>query len=238
MKQMVLKNLFINWLIRLRIYQKRKVMLQFVRRNWFYIGLVLLAAIYFRKDLLTIMHTGSDKTTEKYSAKEPEGGESLFSVGSTGSLTPGGTLPDIPEATAKSFLRRFAKVVQGEQKKYHIPSSALLALAYVNSHAGTRALAEEANNFLALACGENWDGPTAEIGSFCFRRYETAWMCYRDGSEQLSATRWAQKLITSNEKDPGKWVEAFVANNYSDISNADQEMKKVIKSYRLFELDQ
>jgi hypothetical protein len=237
MKQISLKNLFINRLMRLRLHNKRLIMIQFVKKNWFYIGLALLSLIYFRKDLSIILRPGEEKTTEKISEKEKDGGESLFGITGNGTLVPGGELPEIPEETAKSFLRRFAKVAQGEQKKYSIPSSALLALAFVNSHSGTRPLATAANNYLALPCGENWDGPTAELGNLCFRRYETAWMSFRDGSEQLSASRWAQKLIKGNVSDPAQWVDAFVENKYSDIKDADKAMKKVIKAFRLFELD-
>lgn len=240
MKQISTKSLFINWLLRSRLYHKRLIMLQFVKKYWFYIGLLVLAMIYFRKDLISYVSPGTGKSTEKYTAAEKEGeGQSLFGLTATGtgSLTANAPMPEIPEETAKVFLRRFAKVAQGENKKYSIPASALLALAYVNSHSGTRALAEEANNFLALSCGENWDGPTAEIGEQCFRRYETAWMSFRDGSEQLSATRWAQKLIKEKVKDPGVWADAFEEHNYTDIKNAGKEMKKVIKAFRLFELD-
>jgi hypothetical protein len=53
----------------------------------------------------------------------------------------------------------------------------------------------------------------------------------------LSASRWAQKLIKGNVSDPAQWVDAFVENKYSDIKDADKAMKKVIKAFRLFELD-
>ena len=225
-------------MVAFRGYKNLIVMLDFIKKNWFYIGLSVLALVYFRKQILGSLHIGREASTEKIIQKAGGGeGESLFGFTPGPSVPPAGEIPEIPAAEAKVFLKRFAKVVQGEQAKYHIPASVLLALAYVNSHAGTRVLATSANNFYGLPCGISWNGSTTDINGTCFRQYETAWLSFRDASQSISATRWAQQLIQSKGKNQDQWIDAFKANGYCDGEKSSAEMKRIIKAYRLFELD-
>jgi hypothetical protein len=238
MKQATIKRQFISLLLKYKIAQKYFAMIGLIKKYWFYMGLILIAGFYFKKEISAFLHARMHKTPEKYTVKVEEGGQSLFSLGGDGGAASGvkTELPEIEAASAKAFLRRFAKVVQGEREKFGIPASALLALAYVNSHCGERAITKEANNFFALTCGENWDGPEAQSGDVCFRSYETAWASFRDAATNLSATRWAQQL-RKKEADPEAWMAAFAEHGYSDVVNAEAQMKKVFKAYRLFELD-
>jgi flagellum-specific peptidoglycan hydrolase FlgJ len=241
MKRLSFKHLVINQLIKFRRFKNRYFMVQFVKKNWFYVGLAVLAVVYFRKELKTYFHSSSQSGQEKFTqATPPENGQSLFGIGTTEAATPTTNkvaMPEIKEGEAKAFLRRFAKVSQGEFQKFKVPASAFLALAYINSHAGQRTTATEANNYFARACGSQWEGERLEQGGQCFRRYERPWDSFRDASSQLSATRWAQALVQGKEMGWEKWVEAFAENGYSDVQNAKEEMTKVIQAYRLFELD-
>ncbi len=240
MRQKSLKRLIINQFIKFRRFQNRYIMVQFIKKHWFYIGLAILAIAYFRKEIKAYMDPNSTQVQEKFTQipDSDAGGQSLFNIGQEAKASSAATImPTVSAADSKAFLRRFAKVVQGEYQKYKIPSSALLALAYVNSHGGTRALATEGDNYFARVCGGNWDGANMDIGGTCFRRYDKAWDSFRDASSQLSATRWAQALIQNKDTKWEQWINAFVENEYSDVKNAKEEMIKVIKAYRLFELD-
>lgn len=238
MNRVTLKRWMINQFIRFRVFQNRFTMLIFIKKNWFVIGLAIIGLAFLNKKMPGILPWNSAPKQEKFTAAAPEEGQSLFGMpAGVATALPSSALPDIPQETAKTFLKRFAKVVQGEQEKYHIPASALLALAYVNSHSGTRGLAAEANNYFAMPCGPSWDGASAEVAGHCFRSYDNAWNSFRDASEQMSATRWAQKLIQKKVTDPEAWMEAFVENGYSDVKEAAPAMKGVFKAYRLFELD-
>jgi Mannosyl-glycoprotein endo-beta-N-acetylglucosaminidase len=240
MKQKSLKRLIINQFIKFRRFQNRYTMVQFIKKHWFYIGLAILAMVYFRKEIKAYVGPNGTPVPEKFTQTPDSeaGGQSLFNIGQETKASGVATImPDVPEADAKAFLRRFAKVAQGEYQKYKIPSSALLALAYVNSHGGTRSLATEGNNYFARICGGNWDGSNMDIGGTCYRRYDKAWDCFRDASSQLSATRWAQALIQNKDTKWEQWIKAFADNEYSDVKNAKEEMIKVVKAYRLFELD-
>ncbi len=241
MKRFSFKHLVISQLIKFRRFKNRYFMVQFIKKNWFYLGLAILAAIYFRKEVNAYFHKGTPLAQEKFTAAaKPEDGQSLFGIGGGESAPPGGArvaMPDVPDAEAKAYLRRFAKVAQGEFQKYKLPASAFLALSYVNSHAGTRSVATTGNNFFARTCGSQWDGERVEVGGLCYRQYARPWDSFRDASSQISATRWAQALLQEKETRWEKWVEAFAANGYTDVQDAPKEMAKVIKAYRLFELD-
>lgn len=236
MQQNWIKRLIINQLIKLRHFQNRFVMLQFIKKNWFYIGLFALAVIYFKKELRAYVSPSPSAGQEKFTEKKEGEGQSLLGIGTGGKIV-ARAMPDIAPADAKAFLKRFAKVAQGEQEKFKVPASALLALAYVNSYAGTRPLATEGNNYFATPCGSLWDGDQMNVSEQCYRRYEKAWDSFRDASSQLSATRWAQAISKKGNNDWQTWVEAFAQNEYSDVPDAANEMGKVVKAYRLFELD-
>lgn len=240
MRQKSLKRLIINQFIKFRRFNNRYAMVQFVKKNWFVVGLVILGMAYFRKEIKTYFKAEALPSQEKFTQAPTadKAGQSLFGVGNEAAT--GGTsipMPDISAPDAKSFLLRFGKVAKGEHEKYKIPASAFLALAYVNSHAGQRAIVGEGHNYFARLCGSNWDGERIEIGSTCFRQYAKPWDSFRDASSQLSATRWAQTLVKEKDTKWEHWVKAFAENGYSDVKNAEEEMVKVIRAYRLFELD-
>ncbi len=241
MKRSSLKHLIITQLIKFRRFKDRYFMLQFIKKNWFYVGLAILAVVYFRKELNAYIHRDAQSGPEKFTAAaKPEDGQSLFGIGTSDAAAPSAAriaMPEVSDADAKAYLRRFAKVAQGEYQKFKVPASAFLALSYVNSHAGKRDVAIAGSNFFARSCGSQWEGERVESNGQCYRQYARPWDSFRDASSQFSATRWAQMLIQEKETRWEKWVEAFTANGYTDVQDAQQEMAKVIKSYRLYELD-
>ena len=241
MKQISLKRLIINQFIKFRRFKNRYAMVQFVKKNWFYVGLVILAVAYFRKEIKAYFPTSAVPAQEKFTqsgTKDDLGGESLFGLGGAPAAQ-GATvdLPAIKDTDAKAFLLRFGKVAKGEKEKFKIPAAAFLALAYVNSHCGQRTLAADGNNYFARLCGTHWEGERLEAAGVCYRSYAKPWDSFRDASQQLSATRWAQDLVQAQDMKWEHWVAALAENGYSDVKNAREEMTKVIRAYRLFELD-
>lgn len=211
---------------------------EYFKTRWFSISLVcilLLAAV--RKGVLLYSNINHKAKIEKYTeiAAKTEG-KSLFG------LLPamhGGShsLPEITEEEARSFLKRFSAVAQGEQKKFGMPASVYLAIAYVNSFSGKRPIASEARNFFALTCSSAWDGATAEVEGRCYRRYETPWESFRDFSIHLTTQDWYGPLRKSAGRDWGAWVKDMDANAVTDVSGFREATTEVIKAYRLFELD-
>lgn len=213
---------------------------KFIKTNWFTIALVVIVALAAaRKGLLWFGRgKGAQKPKlEKYTelAGKTEG-KSLFGLlpGMQGGSQ---TLPEISDEEAQNFLKRFINAARGEQKKFGMPASVYLGIAYVNSFAGKRAVAEEARNFFALTCSVSWDGGTADIGGRCYRRYETPWESFRDFSIYLTAQDWYGPLRKSAGRDWEAWVRDLDANAVSDVKGFRESLAGVIKAYRLYELD-
>lgn len=210
-------------------------MVAFLSKNWFYIGLALLGLVYFRKELRNYVGVDAVRRTQVTDSNTENNATAALGVPSV-QTTMVGIFPEVDEEVERVFLTRFSKVVQTEQGKFGIPASVLLALAYVNSFAGKRALSRTHFNYFALPCGAGWDGRKVEIGSYCYRKYETAWESFRNASSSISATRWAQELIEANA-DSVDWVNGLVKYGYSDVRDADRLMVSVIQRYKLKELD-
>ncbi len=219
------------------------MLFDFIKKRWFTLALLLILVVAIvRKNLrFEPGDTGApkpEKSKEKYTEDlAVNKGASLFNLGSESSGKQA-TLPEIDEATAVAFLQRFGRVAVAEQEKFGFPASVLLACAYVNSFAGRRNCALEANNYLAIRCGSDWNGPSANYTGACFRRYGTAWESIRDFSMTLQKSDWAGSLKKSADGNWKSWVKALAKHRLSDVKNFEKEMTGVIESYRLFELDQ
>ncbi|MFN7327564.1 MAG: glucosaminidase domain-containing protein [Chitinophagales bacterium] len=209
-------------------------MVAFLSKHWFYLGLLLLGLIYFRRELLP---SNKGTSTSSFPTFAENKTREVAELGiSSGSTTMVSIFPEVEEQEERAFLKRFSKVVQTEQTKYGIPASVLLALAYVNSFSGQRALTRTHHNYFALQCGSGWEGKKVEIGTYCYRKYETAWESFRNASSSISATRWAQALVNRNASSED-WLGALVENGYSDVRDAQRLMSTVILRYQLEDLD-
>ena len=218
------------------------MLLDFIKKRWFTLALLLILFIaVLRKNLRCEMDpkapaVGQSKekfTDEGASAK----GAALLNLGGDGSAQKL-RMPEIDETTAVAFLKRFGHVAVAEQEKFGMPASVLLACAYVNSFSGRRNCALEANNYLAIRCTEDWNGPTANYSGACFRQYNTAWESIRDFNNSLHQNNWYIKLKKSAGNDWKAWVKGLAKHEVSDVENFEAELKEVIQAYRLFELDQ
>jgi hypothetical protein len=212
-------------------------MIRFIKTNWFVIGLVLLALLgWYRKSFRFNLGGSSADQPEKYtdaSGTKSTGGSWLGLLGDRSSAH---KMPQIDTATAKAFLRRFGKVTKPEQEKFGLPASVMLACAYVNSHAGQRATVGGANNYFALRCGGGWTSGNVDIEGQCFRRYATPWESFRDASNTFVAQDWCKQAI-ADRLSREAWVALLVKQGCSDVADAEQEMLRIIKAYRLHELD-
>jgi flagellum-specific peptidoglycan hydrolase FlgJ len=214
----------------------------FIKTNWFPVAILLLLLIAaMRRKIrlpvdLSIPAIGKE---EKYTQSK---GSALAHSSRMGLLPDGSgsrvAMPEIPDAEAEAFLRRFSKVAMSERKKFGLPASVILAHAYVNSFAGRRKTAAEANNFTALICGGDWDGATVDIDGQCFRQYNTPWESYRDFSIFLAGRDWVAETRAAGGSDWKAWIAAFERHGLSDVAGYAGHMEAIILSYRLFELDE
>jgi flagellum-specific peptidoglycan hydrolase FlgJ len=213
---------------------------KFFKTNWFPIAFILLVlASIVKKNLFGFVNSGKsrnavEKITDNTAiASTEEAHAGIFSWASRSSIE----LPDIPESVAIPFLQRFGKVAAGEQEKFGIPASVILACAYVNSFSGKREWAVQYQNYFGLGCGGTWEGATETVGGVCIRRYEKAWDSFRDFSKYLSGRKDFDALRQACGKDWKAWAKALDNKKISEVSDFEGEMVKVIESYRLFELD-
>lgn len=209
----------------------------FFKINWFSIALViLLLAAILRSRGFFAGHPGSPKKEETaVSAGLRNTGTALgLAMEPERHAAPRET----DRATAETFLKRFAKVALSEKKKFGVPASVLLAIAFVNSNSGQSQAVEEANNFFAIPCSDDWEGESAAIGARCFRKYETPWSSWRDFSIYLSSQTWFGNLKKNAGKDWNKWADDLEGKDISNVTNFNEKLKEVIVQFRLFELDQ
>ncbi|HMX38749.1 MAG TPA: glucosaminidase domain-containing protein [Saprospiraceae bacterium] len=177
------------------------------------------------------------ETTERFTAAvqpDPASSQMGFSGGGSRAAR---TLPAISDEAAMAFLRRFSNVAVGEHKKYGVPASVLLACSYVNSAAGQRLTAQQANNFFAMPCSPMWQGRTASLEGHCYRHYERAWDSFRDFSLYLHEQQWVADARQSAGSDWRKWAAVLASHEVSDVANFEAELRKVVEAYRLFDLD-
>ena len=213
------------------------IMWKFIKTNWFAVALMLLllVAIGRNNPRIRFWETGKHSVaSEKYTAVAPGSTAHLDLFGESGAPTV--DMPSIDDATAVTFLKRFGNLAVNEKKKFGIPPSILLACAYVNSHSGQRLPVQQANNYFALPCA-GWDGTVITIDGQCYRRYDTAWASFRDFSLFISAQPWFRDVRQDAGTDWQEWLKKLEGKGISDVRKCTVEMRSVIETYRLYELD-
>ena len=231
---------------------KKQIIISYVRdyvsRHWFKLSLLLLIIIAcFRKDLSLSVRFNSEKENKKVELKK----DTKITAAATnekasstplsiieGFLSKGGKneeFPEIDEDTKISFLKRFAQVAVAEQKKYGIPASIVLANALRQSFAGKRELTLKSNNHFALPCTFDWTGGNEQMGSECYRKYENAWLSFRDHSIFVTSGKFSD---LRNSKDYKAWAKGLQSLGYpSGSDNLAEDLIKIIEKYGLNNLD-
>jgi flagellum-specific peptidoglycan hydrolase FlgJ len=217
------------------------MIMTFVKKRWFSIALVLIILVAMaRKNVrFQVDDTAAPaarENLEKYTEDvAPKATARMNIVGDDDQKLV--RMPNVDDATAVAFLKRFAQVAVAEQEKFGIPASVLLACAYVNSFAGQRTCATEANNYLATRCTADWGGPVANISGSCFRQYNTAWESIRDFNQVHSRKEWYVALKKGSKQNWKPWVKALAKHRVTDVENFEAEMAKIIREFQLEELD-
>lgn len=218
---------------------------RFFHRYWFPLALVLLVLLALWRhrspsrpaELVPLEPTQEEPKRYTQNNSPPQ-------TAALGEPTPapvavsGVRLPAIDDATAVAFLQRFSRTAITEQERFGMPASVLLACAYVNSFAGKRNCATEANNYTGLRCTADWAGAVTTLDGHCFRRYNTAWESLRDFNVYYSRKTWYADLKRSASRDWKKWLKALAAQGVSDVANFEAEATRVITAFRVFELDE
>ncbi len=231
----------------------------YVRTHWFQLGLgAILLFVVFKKDLSFQInlnapgHIEEEESSQPVRRKDPERKREIFTekatdaTGSAGELsrmelTPlsfGGAsktylqrLASIDDATKRAYLSRFARVAQGEQKKYGVPASVLLATAMLMSQAGASEAALKGNNHFSLPCTQDWKGDSGQYSGACLRHYENAWTSFRDCSFFLTTGPNARLCPDNNNHK--EWAKALGKMGFPGGADFPDQVVTVIETFGL-----
>ncbi|MCB0580888.1 MAG: glucosaminidase domain-containing protein [Phaeodactylibacter sp.] len=144
-------------------------------------------------------------------------------------------LEQVDEGTIRAYIGRFARVAAGEQKKFGIPASIILANALLHSLAGTAEMAAPGvNNHFAIPCTPDWRGPQRTFSGQCYRQYENAWTSFRDHSFYITTGPFAP-LRQLPDTDYKGWAGALEKAGFSGEKNLARQLVGVIETYGLQE---
>ncbi len=234
----------------------------YLSRNWYKVALaILLLFIILKKDLslqLRLRAPAGEPTEQPRPTPEPEQSrqrermsesdrpspaaevpaqEEVFDLsGIDRSRAPSPRLDRVAGSVKRAFRQRFAHVAVSERKKFGIPASLVMGHAFLLSEAGQSEPARTSNNFFALPCTDDWQGPRRQKGGACFRRYDKAWTSFRDHSLFLTTGRLAH-LRRLNSDDYRGWARALEKAGFYPQRGMARQVIDFIEAERLYELD-
>lgn len=122
----------------------------------------------------------------------------------------------LDRSAVEAYINRFEKVAQGEERKYHIPAAANMALAIIYSNAGTSTAAAKKNNHFFPATRNTY--------------YENAWMNWRSHS-QLISENFPQ--LANESVNYQQWIAALAKTNYSSDPALINKVMDVVERFSL-----
>lgn len=229
-------------------------------QHWFKIGLVFLALYaVLSKDLsfninIQAPETPATQPLEEYQSRRQVRKETLTD---NGEIQPQATnrfnfLPSwgtddskylilrlnrIEETQIDEFIQRFSHVAEAEQEKFGIPASITLAHSLLYSQAGLNPLVSKGNNYFCLPCTDDWKGQTqdGEKGE-CLRRYDNAWMSFRDHSLFYTTGQHAS-LRQLSGKSYQVWAKALEESPTNTTKRLAEQLLELIDKFQLGQFD-
>lgn len=138
------------------------------------------------------------------------------------------------------YVKRFAKVAQGEMHKYGIPASITLAQGLLESNAGKSPLASKHNNHFGIKCFSkkcqkgHCSNFSDDSHKDFFRNYPTAWESYRAHSEFLQRGRYQHLLKETNYKN---WAHGLLNAGYATDQQYGHKLIRLIEELELYQYD-
>ncbi len=220
---------------------KPQQILAMLQKNWI-VCLLVLGVFAWYKDWIPFVSnkkSKKDKTETTANASNPaKSDESTpLSIFSTLTSSSKNDLSDLDENTKVAYMRRFAQISVNERQKYGVPSSIMLAMAVLQSRAGTNEFATRSNNHFAMPCTMEWSGASDQYGEKCLRKYENAWVSFRNFNVMLTSGKFSslQKL---GSKDYKGWAKGLDSLGYpSTVPKLDKALIDLIEKYQLTVLD-
>lgn len=141
----------------------------------------------------------------------------------------------------RDFVRSYGPLAVEEMHKSGVPASITMAQALVESRCGLSKLAKNNNNFFGIKCFSkkcpkgHCTNATDDHHKDFFRKYPHANKSFRHHSEIL--TRGRYKNLSKHGKDYTAWAKGLKKAGYATDKTYDKKLIKIIKEYKLFNLD-
>lgn len=201
-----------------------------LRLTWFRIGLIGLTVFLFsQKQIDLTVSMGAEGIGIRTEGATLGTTDATGAQTSTLSMLPGtATTPTAPPAapawtvarydaaTVDRYVERFARVARTEEDKFAIPAAAKLAMAILDSEAGTSAVARQDNNHFRTAARN--------------QRFDNAWASWRDHSEYISR-RFPE--LAGESVNHQQWIAALVRSGYSRDPQYGQKLLRLIEHFEL-----
>ncbi len=182
-----------------------------------------------KKEIFTERKKEFTKILDKFEMPYPFSGSTKVSLMDN--------LAKVDDKMKHDYLKRFARVVINERRKYGIPSSIILACGLLQSQGGQRDIAKQGNNHFALTCSLGWEGDSGAYQNTCYRHYENAWTSFRDHSTYLTSGKFGQ-LTTLESTDYKAWAKGLERLGYGNkMDDLASHLVSIIETYGLDELD-
>lgn len=205
--------------------------MQRFRLTWFRMGLMILAAFVFTqkqvdftvsvgKEGFAAGHPMGRHMAAKQEGSSPRATNTMSLIPGLGSSTSSPaeawSIDKLDERAVRSYISRFERVAQGEEKKFSIPAPAKMALAILLSDAGQSVAAKKDNNHFSLSPGA--------------RYFDNAWMNWRAHSEyiQRNFPQLADEGVNYQQ-----WLAALAKTNYSADRKLVSKLTDIIERYQL-----
>lgn len=186
--------------------------------------------------LLALQHPGTGDLTQQHQSMGV-GATALFRkthINPTKRVAPSMALNP---ADVNAFLERFGDVARNEHFRYGVPASVILAAALLHSGAGTSDAATIGNNFFKLPCSSDWIGPQQQIGNLCLRKYDTAWLSFRDNTFFLTTGRFTDLKERFDPNDYRSWCMEIQERGYPGGEQVGNALIDLIEHYQLTHWD-
>lgn len=146
-------------------------------------------------------------------------------------------LENTDRAEVQDFVNRFSHVAEAEQEKFGIPASIILAQGLLQSMAGQHPAAKRGSNYFQLPCTDDWQGQTqdSERGK-CLRRYDNAWMSFRDHSLYLTSGKNGHLRRLTGESYR-EWAEGLQHSKRNENEKLAEQLLRVIREFELDQFD-
>ncbi|MEL6276944.1 MAG: glucosaminidase domain-containing protein, partial [Bacteroidota bacterium] len=209
-----------------------------LRLSWFRLGLIGIAIFVFTQKQIDFtvsvgklgVSAGSAPSTAATSVVYKEQTGSPTTVANNDNQQMGvipsntTTSPQLPRwsvdqfdvATTRAYINRFERVAQTEEEKYGIPAAAKLAMAILESNAGTNHLAKRNNNHFGSITAEGY--------------YDNAWNNWRAHSEIIKNEFSALRKYSN---DYHRWIKALAQTNYSNDATYANKLLAIIDRFNL-----